>query len=183
MITASLALLALLAPPAHAGEAKVHVNGVPAVGLSGQTFEDVDVRFAEDGSVWIDAPRYHVESSASAPPSGQVPTARYWLVSQDAGSHGHTVDIVVNGTAVATVRSGGDPLIIDLAPYLHVGTNQVALNAPPAPDASGGALSVHVGVGENRRGTIDLVNPDVSLVRRAGRSDRRATQRGQLVVR
>jgi hypothetical protein len=180
---ASLALVALLGALAHAGEAKVFVNGVPAVGLAGQTLEGVDVRFAADGSVWIDAPRYKIETSADAPTVGAVPKARYWLVSQDADSQGHAVDIIVNGTAVATARSGGGALIIDLAPYLHLGTNQIELHATAAPDAKGGPLSVHVGVGENRRGTIDLANPEVSLVRRAGRADRRTSQRGQLVVR
>lgn len=183
MTAASLALVVLLEAPAHAGETAVYINGVPAVGLAGQTLEGVDVRFAADGSVWVDAPRYKIETSAAAPTAGRVPVARYWLVSQDADSRGHTVDVIVNGAAVATARSGGEQLLIDLAPYLHLGTNQIEIQAAAAPDASGGPLSVHVGVGENRRGTIDLVNPEVSLVRRTGRADRRASQRGQLVVR
>lgn len=183
MTLPGLALWALVGGLAHAGGPKVYVNGVPAAGLGGQTLEDVDVRFDADGNIWIDAPRYRIESSGQAPVTGTVPPARYWLVSQDAGSKGHVVEVLVNGTAVATIRSGQAPVIMDLAPHLRMGANQLELRAQAAPDATGGALSVHVGSGENRGGTIDLVNPDVSLVRRAGRSDRRTTQRGQLVVR
>lgn len=183
MSLAPLLLSALLGTAASAAPPKVYVNGVPASGLAGQTLEGVDVRFDEHGNAWIDAPRYHIETSGDAPATGTVPQERYWLVSQDAESRGHVVEVLVNGTAVATVRSGAAPVILDLAPFLHAGTNQVTLQAAAAPDASGGPLSVHVGVGENRRGTVDLVKPDVSLVRRAGRSDRRTTQRGQVVVR
>ncbi|MEC7947545.1 MAG: hypothetical protein VX265_08230, partial [Myxococcota bacterium] len=169
MSPAWMVLVAHLGRAAFAGPGEVYVNGMPASGITGQTLEDVDVRFDAEGSVWIDAPRYRVEYSGAPVPAADIPAARYWLVSQDAGSRGHTIDVVINGAAVATARSGDAALIVDLAPYLHRGTNLVELRAEPAPRAAGGALSVHVGVGENRAGTIDLVNPDVSLVRRAGR--------------
>lgn len=177
-----MVLGAHLGRSALAGPGEVYVNGVPASGLSDQTFENVEVRFDAEGSVWIDAPRYRIEYSGAPVPAADIPVARYWLVSQDAGSRGHTIDVVINGAAIATARSGDAALIVDLAPYLHRGTNLVELRAAPAPQADGGALSVHVGIGENRSGTIDLVNPEVSLVRRAGRADRSASQRGQLVV-
>ena len=173
----------LLGSSAFAGAPDVYVNGARVTGLTGQVLEDVDVRFDEDGNVWIDAPRYKVEAVASSRPALGVPTERYWLVSQDNDSRGHVVEVQVNGVSVQTVRSGDAPLIVDLAPFLRPGPNEIALDAAPAPDATGGPLSVHIGEGVNRNGTIELANPDVSIVRRSGRADQPTTQRGRLVVR
>lgn len=179
----------LLLGPAVVGEAtagaatEVRLNGVLVNGLAGQTLEDVDVRFDAEGNVWIDAPRYRVDAVEADVAAGPVPAERFWLVSQDAGSRGHTVEVEVNGTLVRTIRSGDATVILDLAPFLRSGRNDVVLRAAAAPAATGGPLSVHVGAGENRGGTIDLVNPDASLVRRAGRSERDALQRAQIVVR
>ena len=189
MRACALVLAGLVLVAGHAGDAvagaatEVRLNGVLVNGLAGQTLEDVDVRFDAEGNVWIDAPRYRVDAVEPAQAGAKVPTERFWLVSQDAESHGHAVDVEVNGALIRTIRSGDPAVILDLAPFLRPGPNEVVLRAAAAPGATGGPLSVHVGEGSNRGGTIDLVNPDASLVRRAGRSDRDSAQRAQLVVR
>jgi len=189
-LRASALLVAGLAVAAgHAGDAlaggaaEIRLNGVLVNGLAGQTLEDVDVRFDAEGNVWIDGPRYRVDAVEPVRAGAPVPTERFWLVSQDSDSRGQAVDVEVNGKLIRTVRSGDAAVILDLAPFLRRGANEVVLRAAAAPGATGGPLSVHVGEGANRGGTIDLVNPDASLVRRAEHSDRESLQRAQLVVR
>jgi hypothetical protein len=156
----------------------VYVNGVRSDGLKGQEFKDVSVRFDTNGDVWIDAPRYRVERQDGAPPPdpAAVPEARYWLVTQDDGSRGHTVDVTVNGELVKKVRSGDKQLILDLRPWLRPGPNAVAFSAVGSP-AGGGALQLHVGTGSSQSGTLVLDDPEITFVRRGGAAGSRASSR------
>ncbi|MDP2313023.1 MAG: hypothetical protein Q8P41_08980 [Pseudomonadota bacterium] len=117
---------------------------------------------------------------ASSPPRPQPPTPRsdaagadrvaastWWLVTEDAGSSGHTLEVVVNGTLVRRILSGEPQLILDLGPFLRHGANTVVVNALPGPTPGGGPLSVYVGRGNDLSGTIHLDNPDVAYSRRA----------------
>lgn len=187
----SPALLWLGLSLAQAAEAPVfYVNGVRADGLRDFNFESVDVRVDEAGNIWVDAPRYKVEveedgtSKASdlkpkvaaggeegAPEDGQaarVPEGRYWLVSEDHGSTGLVVDVVVNGTLVRKVRSGDPQLILDIGAWLQLGDNAVVVNLSPGRKSPSGTLSVYLGTGDNQSGTVVLDRPQISYTSRAG---------------
>ncbi len=177
--------VALALPVRGAFAGSVYVNGVRADGLEGQKFEDVDVHIDAKGNIWIDAPRYTVEvADGKAPPAPiAVPRGRYWLVSQDAGSRGHQVDVVVNGELVRKVRSGEAQLILDLHDWLRPGPNTVVFTAPGASDASGGALQLFVGTGSTSSGTLVLDDPEIAFLRRADGASRSASRTFTLTVR
>lgn len=173
----------------------VYINGVRADLLPEVTLNDATVRFDAQGNIWIDAPGYRVEvlppteyagarsptstapvptpapaataqpvSGASAP---RVPLATWWLVSEDNGSAGQALDVVVNGTLAKRVSSGEPQIILDLAPWLRPGANTVVITPVPNGAQGGGALVLYAGRGANLSGTIHLDNPDVVYTRRA----------------
>jgi hypothetical protein len=89
-----------------------------------------------------------------------VPAGIYWLVTEDAGSRGHTVDVHVNGVHVHTAKSGEAQQIIDLARHLRPGDNQVKIESN-SQGAGGGPLYVYLGTGDNRSGTVVLDTPEI----------------------
>ena len=179
-------MLTLLATVAMAGS--VYVNGVDVTGMTGQTFEGCTVVFDSQGNLQISAPGYDIQVqeappppvSTSAPPapaqtaaaitapqpaapvvSGVAP-GQWWLVSDDSGSVGHTVDVFVNGALVQTIASGAQQVIFDLGPYLMHGANRVHLQALST-DPAGGPLYVYLGPGDNASGTVMLDSPDIQF--------------------
>lgn len=169
----------------------VFVNGVNVDGLRSQTFEDCVVTIDSQGNVLITAPGYQIQvadpgsappptvttpiSSVTppvaqppspvpppAPPSAGVPAGRWWLVSEDNGSQGHTVDVVVNGQTVKTIRSGESQIIFDIGPWLHMGSNSIRMAADSV-NAAGGTFYVYVGTGSNAAGTVMLDRPIVQF--------------------
>jgi hypothetical protein len=166
------ATLLLLAATASGGE--LYINGVLATGLREQSFEDVDVRIDEHGDIHITAPRYSVRSlepdpgePAAPPPVQTVSSGRYWMVTEDHRSSGHTVEVLINGKLVRRVRSTEPQLILDLGPWLVPGNNIVSFSALPGPQPSGGALHVYMGAGYNDAGVIRLNDPQIDYVRRS----------------
>lgn len=151
----------------------VYINNLPVETLPVVEMRNVTVRFDADGNIWIDAPNYRVQQVA--PPTyvpGQttasgVPAGRWWLVTDDAGSVGSTVDVMVNGQVVRRVLSGQPQLIMDIGPWLRPGENEISLLIQPGTPA-GGPLHVYVGQGVQQDGTIRLDAPEVRWSRRAG---------------
>ncbi len=182
-MSAVLAAALCLSPSALAGD--VYVNGVRADDLRELAMTDVSVRFDTNGDLWIDAPGYRVEvqagGAAKAPPS--VPPARYWLITDDQGSKGQIVDVIVNGTLVRKIRSGEPQLILDLQPYLRPGRNTVLLNGIPTRGGWGGPLRVFVGSGRNDAGTVHLDSTDIQLRRGADDATRGESHSHTLDVR
>lgn len=177
-----LGLALALGGRAHAVD--VYVNGVRADGLSDVELEGVDVRVAPNGDIWIEAPGYRVEVEggtvgeppprASTPPSASpeaVPAARYWLVTEDNGSKGLVIDVIVNGRAAAKVRSGQPQTILDLGPWLRPGTNSVIVNALQDRTAGGGIYYVYIGEGSNESGTLMMDRPEITFAHRAADAD------------
>lgn len=121
-----------LAAPADKGR-EIYINGVRADRVADVEMQGVNLRFDEKGNLWIDAPNHRVEVEDAGPsqPAAAVPAARYWLVTDDQDSSGHTIDVVVNGVLVRKIRSGEPQLILDLAPFLRSGPNTVICNAIP----------------------------------------------------
>lgn len=174
-----------LSGPAQAVD--VYVNGVRADGLREVELEGVDVRFAPNGDIWIEAPGYRVEVESDAvaepppasasPPSAPsasgegVPPARYWLVTEDNGSKGLVIDIIVNGRAAAKVKSGQPQTILDLGPWLRPGANTVIVNALQDRTAGGGIYYVYIGEGSNESGTLMMDRPEITFAHRAADAD------------
>ncbi|MFT6374186.1 MAG: hypothetical protein ACJATT_000247 [Myxococcota bacterium] len=97
------------------------------------------------------------------PASGQgIADGQWWLVSDDSGSQGHTVDVFVNGALARTVASGQPQVILDLGPFLVYGANRVHLQAQSSAP-SGGPLYVYLGRGSNASGTVMMDSPDIQF--------------------
>jgi hypothetical protein len=168
----------------------VYINGVRADLLPEVTLSNATVRFDAQGDVWIDAPGYHVQvlspgepavpvrtpapsvSSAQAASmsdtgSRTTPVATWWLVTEDDGSTGHTLEVLVNGTLVRRVASGQPQLILDVGAYLRRGANTVVVQGVPGGSPAGGPLSIYLGRGNTLSGTLRLDNPEVAFSARA----------------
>jgi hypothetical protein len=166
---------ALLLLASLASAAELYVNGVRATGLRSQQFEDADVRIDEHGDIHITAPRYVVQSLEPQQPSAPSPQpqasavtpGRYWLVTEDHRSSGHTVEVFANGDLVRRVRSGEPQVILDLSPWLTPGSNNITFSALPGPQPGGGALHIYMGTGYNDAGVIRLHDPQIDYVRRS----------------
>jgi hypothetical protein len=164
------AALLLVLATASAGE--LYINGVRATGLRDQSFEDADVRIDEQGDIHITAPRYVIRSLDPVPSeptlqASAVSAGRYWLVTEDNRSTGHTIEVFVNGDLVRRVRSGEPQLILDLAPWLTPGANNVTFSALPGPQPGGGVLHLYMGTGYNDAGVIRLHDPQIDYARRS----------------
>ena len=166
-------LVATLAWGGAAHAADVYVNGVRADGLADVELKGVDVRVAPNGDIWIDAPTYRVElegepsSAQPAAASAKVPAGRYWLVTEDNASKGLVLDVIVNGQAVAKLKSGQPQTILDIGPWLRHGTNTVVVNALQGRGASGGIFYVYMGEGSADSGTLMMDRPEITFARRA----------------
>jgi hypothetical protein len=166
---------ALLLVTAMASAGELYVNGVRATGLRDQAFDDADVRIDEQGDIHITAPQYVIRSldpvpsqpSQPAPQASAVSAGQYWMVTEDHRSTGHTVEVFVNGDLVRRLRSGEPQIILDLAPWLTPGANNVTFSALPGPQPGGGALHVYMGTGYNDAGVIRLHEPQIDYVRRS----------------
>lgn len=172
--------------------ADVYVNGVRADVLPVTTLTGVTVRFDAAGNVWIDAPTYKVSTSTVAPASAPAastwsapaapaapakaataPTGAglaaggWWLVTEDAGSVGQSLEVYVNEVLARRVASGEPQVLLDLGAYLHPGPNTVRIVARPPAAAPAGALSVYVGRGSAAGNTVRISTIDLRYSRRA----------------
>ncbi len=175
-----------LVPAALAGELYVNGQVCDPRQLSAVKLEHATVWFDASGNVHVDAPGYKIEVLAAAPivtqstrtaaatsaatpatsaappaPSGVAP-ARWWLVTEDGGTVGHAIEVLINGQPVQTVRSGDAQRIIDVARWLHVGTNEVEMRSSSR-EPAGGSLYVYVGTGSDRSGTVVMDEPVVQF--------------------
>jgi hypothetical protein len=58
-------------------------------------------------------------------------------------------------------------VILDLAPWLTPGANNITFSALPGPKPGGGALHIYLGTGYNDAGVIRLHDPQIDYVRRS----------------
>lgn len=176
LMAATMGLGLLLSSPALAAkDVKLYVNGTEASGMKDFQFKAVDVRIDADGNVWIDAPRYRIEvtrpasttTTAAAPAAAPVAVAagQHWLVTQDMGSTGQVIEVLINGTSVREIRSGQAQLILDIGPFLKAGSNVVTFRPVAGSTPGGEALKIHLGEGSNESGTLKMQNPQLSYSR------------------
>ncbi|MCK6507014.1 hypothetical protein L6R53_27180 [Myxococcota bacterium] len=176
LLAATLGLGLLVSPTALAAkDIKVYVNGTDAAGMKDFQFTAVDVRIDADGNVWIDAPRYRIAvtkpatttTAPAAPVAAPVAVAagQHWLVTQDMGSTGQVIEVLINGTSVREIRSGQAQLILDIGPFLKAGSNVVTFRPVAGSTPAGDALKIHLGEGSNESGTLKMQNPQLSYSR------------------
>lgn len=155
----------------------VFVNGVSVEQLRGQTFEGATVTVSSNGDVYVTAPGYRIQAPDAPvvsynPPVQQVlpqkpvtpPVAtapsHYWLVTEDNGSRGHSVQVYLNDALVQTVKSGDAQTIADLSKFMLPGQNRVRVMSDSV-GATGGALYIYIGKGSNESGTVVLEKPEI----------------------
>lgn len=171
----TLGLVGTSSPASAKGkEVVVYVNGTDATGMKDFEFKAVDVRIDSNGNIWIDAPRYRIQvnkpagsettstAAAPAPTTSAVAAGSHWLVTQDAGSAGQVVEVVINGTSVREIRSGQAQLILDIGQWLQPGSNVVTFRPAGGDAAASGSLKIHLGLGSNESGTLKLDNPQLT---------------------
>ncbi len=163
----------LLMMSAWAGS--IYINNIPVQTPPVVEMKNVTVRIDAEGNIWIDAPNYQVREVAppnyvpAAGTNSVVPVGTWWLVTEDNGSTGSVIDVMINGQVIRRVISGQTQLIMDVGPYLKQGTNEITmLIQPGAP--GGGLLNIYVGQGSNASGTIRLEAPSVRYARRSADS-------------
>lgn len=172
---------------ALAGDLYVNNVLVDPRSIANVTFEKVTVRVDPQGNLWVDAPGYRIEIQNPAPqpavtapvaprpgqppaPTGSAVTAaRWWLVTEDAGTAGHTVQVFVNGNLAYTFASGQPQTIVDVHKWLVLGPNKVRV-VSTSTNSTGGSFYVYVGTGSNQSGTVVLDNPVVQFGVGAGRN-------------
>ena len=180
-------LLLLATPTALAGS--LYINGVLADGVRAVELERVNVQIDAVGNILITAPNYDVQVSGDAPRYQTPSSARYqatpqnvtpvqpalspaisqggpwWLVTQDNGSVGQTIEVRINNTLIHTVRSGQGQVILDVTSYVQSGANTVTFSASSASNAGGEPLHIYLGKGESAGGTLRLNEPQVDYKR------------------
>lgn len=136
----TIGLLLLMTGAAEARD--VYLNGVKLdanVILKNQTFPACEVKFDENGNVYITAKGFKVQVTAAEPPKETVapPPAdgklskRYWLVSKynKKGQAQYDVDVFVNDQFVKKVRSIDDATVLEVTKFVKPGANKVRLVA------------------------------------------------------
>ena len=184
-VTALLVMVLVGILPGSARAGDVYLNGVRAESLRDVELKGVTVRIDQRGDIWITAPDHVVQvDGRTAPPTpGDVPRGHFWLVTEDNASADLSIEVVINGTLIRTVRSGDAQLILDLAPYLKSGPNTILVNAPAGRQPSGGPMRIYVGTGRNENGTVVLDNPEISFTRRANEATEATSRTWTLEVR
>ena len=132
------------------------INGVTVdpEDLKGERIEGANVLIDDRGVMFITAPDYQVPTVSEIAPEmpavevvepeatgesvpAPVQAGLWWMVTQDNGSLGHTVEVWINEQRVATYASGQAPQIKDLGNHLVPGENSVTLRSRSS-NAGGG---------------------------------------------
>jgi hypothetical protein len=130
--------------PSVASARKVYLTGVQldaSVVLTQQTFPACEVKFDENGDVWIVVKGVKIAlqtqgmvSEKMVAETAAVPvslTKRYWLVSPQVkrGLVQYDIDVFMNGTWIKKVRSGDDKVVMDITKNVRPGENRLRLVA------------------------------------------------------
>lgn len=128
-------ILAVVLVAATALATDVYINGTNVEGLTGQSFEKVNVRIDEKGDVYIDAPGYSVKRVSvgpeKAPPAEGRITMHYFLVTEQTqqGATEFDIDVFLNGSHLRTLPNGEGQIVTDITKKLLPGKNQVTMQA------------------------------------------------------
>lgn len=195
-------MLGLLLATAYAGNVYINNTLVDPASMPNVAFEKVNVRVDPQGNLWIDAPGYRIQvmggspgtqpASMGVPPqpmaspamarpapptAGGVTPARWWMVTEDGGTAGHSIEVWINNQLAYTVVSGQPQKIVDVGRFLHVGANDVRMHAVSA-NPAGGSYYIYLGTGSDQSGTVVMDNPIVQFgvnAAKSGTTDRQYT--------
>ncbi len=151
---------------AHGSE--IFLNGLAVQGVRDLSLSEVSVRFDALGDLHVYAPGHQVTPALEgamaqrAPKGHGVEYGRWWLVGEDLKSTGHHVEVWISGLRVAKISSQGEPVMLDLGPYLAVGDNVITLRGGSGVTASG-TLAIYVGEARVKAGTLNLNEPSISI--------------------
>ncbi len=154
---------ACFAAPRHAAaKGKLFLNGVEVEGLANQSFQSCEVRFDQEGNVWITAKGYSVKvggkagkpttvkttspapdmahettpagSEPATPAAGAKLTKRYWIVAMQprVGAAQYDINVFINGKFVRKVKSSAAQTVVDVTDHVKVGKNTVHFAAVKA---------------------------------------------------
>ncbi len=91
-----------------------------------------------------------------------IAKASWWLVTEDNGSGGHSIDVLINDQVAHSLRSGQAQQIVDISAFLAKGANKVTVKSN-SNGASGGTLYVFIGPGNDQSGTVVMDKPEVQF--------------------
>lgn len=100
------------------------------------------------------------KAAGLAPLDPNVPAATWWLVTEDGGTTGHSIEVFINGRLAQTIKSGEPQRIVDVGKHVKVGANTVTIKSTTTAP-TGQSLYVYVGTGNDRSGTVVLDEPTV----------------------
>jgi hypothetical protein len=164
-------MIALLSTWAWAGSLYINGTLVEPRSLGNVSLQGATVRFDGQGNIYVDAPGYRVQAvgvaapaPAPAPKPAPSPVAygRWWLVTEDRGSSGHSVEVWINGALAQTVRSGGGDQLIELSRHLKLGPNDIRIRSFST-EPAGGSLTLFIGPGGSEKGYFDMPLPPVEF--------------------
>jgi hypothetical protein len=164
--TAFLLALCALSSSALARPTSVYFNNVRVDGLRNQSFTGVDVKFDENGDLYITAKGYKVTSVEPEKPTGP-PTAsgahHFFIATMQprVGAAQWDVDIFINKTFVHRFRSKDPEPVLEITRFLKPGSNVIHYQAKKE---DGDRISTSptdyfelvVGEGEMRTGQVML---------------------------
>lgn len=107
-------------------------------------------------------PVYGAPSPMAQPYPSGIPRAKWWLVTEDKVSIGHSIEVLVNGQIVQTVKSGESQRIIDVGSFLRPGANEIECKAFSA-QGNNGMMYVYLGSGQDQQGTVKMDPPQVQF--------------------
>lgn len=174
--------------PSVAAGRKVYLNGVKldaSVVLTNQIFPACEVKFDENGDVWIVAKGVKIalqgSSTASEKIVAEAPvvqgtlTKQYWLVSPQhtRGLVQYDIDVFVNGIWIKKVRSGDDKVVMDITKNVKPGDNKLRIVATKnmgdrrASTSAADTMEIVLGEGTVGGGTVRVDKPLVAYRRTA----------------
>lgn len=181
-------ILVWLGFPSVASARKVYLNGVKldaSVVLTNQMFPACEVKFDENGDVWIVAKGVKIalqgSSTASEKIVAEAPvvqgtlTKQYWLVSPQhtRGLVQYDIDVFVNGVWIKKVRSGDDKVVMDITKNVKPGDNKLRIVATKimgerrASTSATDTMEIILGEGTVGGGTVRVDKPLVAYRRTA----------------
>ena len=139
----ALATLCLFAVPllsassAAAKSPSVFLNGVNIDGVTGQSFQNVNVEIDAQGNILVSAKGYEVQKvNPNAKPAGPVSseapvTRRYFLVTEAnvPASVQYDVDVFINSVWVKRISHKDSQNVVEVTKHLRQGRNTVHLSA------------------------------------------------------
>lgn len=163
----------------------IFLNGVNIDGVTGQTFENVNVEIDADGNVLITAQGYEVqpmpvrESDEGATKAGGPVTRRYFLVSETnaPGTTEYDIDIFVNSVWVKRISHEDAQSVTEITRHMRGGKNRVHFTATKVSKESRKSttaehvLTVILGEGNMAGKNVTIENPLIEYQKNAAQTE------------